>query len=108
MRTYPHVEANGSVRHFEISNAYWWSFGPMRHVLKSVEGVTTIRRNWFNDDRFSFVFLDRRCVVNEPLGDNGRYWIGPRELDPPLDMSPVQAAFRRFRFRLTFDREFRE
>lgn len=108
MRTYPRVEANGSVRYFEISNAFWWSFGPMRRVLESVEGVTNVRRNWFNGDRFSFAFLERRCVVNEPFDDNSRYWIGPSELDPPPDMGPVHAAFRRFRFRLTFDREFQE
>ena len=80
----------------------------MRRLLESVEGVTNVRRNWFNDDRFSFCFLGRACVVNEPWGDNSRYWIGPANLEPPLDIRPVHEAFRGFRFRLTFDREFRE
>ena len=80
----------------------------MRRVLESVQGVTGVRRNWFNEDRFSFSFLGRPCVVNEPFGDNSRYWIGPAEKQPALDMRPVHEAFRAFRFRFTFDREFKE
>ena len=70
--------------------------------------LRTFGANWFSEDRFSFSFLGRSCVVNEPLGDNSRYWIGPTEFDPPLDMRPVHDAFGRFRSRFTFDPEFRE
>lgn len=108
MRTYPDVRGDGSIKSFEISNSFWWSFGPMRKLLESVKGVTDVRRNWFNEDRFSFGFLGRACVVNEPWGDNSRYWIGPTDLEPPLDMKPVHEAFRGFRFRFTFDRDFNE
>jgi hypothetical protein len=108
MRTYPAVRDDGSIRSFEISNSFWWSLGPMRRLLESVHGVTTVRRNWFNEDVYSFSFLGRPCVVNEPFGDNSRYWIGPTEQEPPLDMRAVHEAFRKFRFRFTFDREFRE
>ena len=107
MKTYPFMTETGLVKAFEISNAFPWSLGAMRKILQSVDGVTGYRRNWFNDDRFSFVFRGRPCVVNEPYGDNTRYWIGPIEMEPPLDMAPVHEAFRRFRFGLTFDREFR-
>ena len=107
MKTYPIVTEEGVVKAFEISNAYPWSLGAMRKVLESVDGVTGYRKNWFNDDRFSFVFLQRACIVNEPWGDNSRYWIGPVEMEPLLDMGPVHEAFRRFRLSLTFDREFR-
>jgi len=44
--------------------------------------------------------------VHEPFGDNSRYWIGPVENEPPIDMSPVRDAFSRFRFRMAFDRDF--
>ena len=108
MKTYPHARDDGSIRHFEISNSFWWSPGPMRRVLQSVAGVTNVRRNWFNDDRFSFTFYGRTCVVNEPFGDNGRYWIGPTELEQLLDIKPIHEAFRQFRFRYTFDAEFKE
>jgi hypothetical protein len=49
------------------------------------------------DDRFTFVYLGSSCVVNEPLGDNSRYWIGPVEKEPPIDMTPIRdTLFRGF------------
>ena len=108
MRTYPIATDDGLIKAFEISNAYFWSLGDMRRTLASVDGVSDVRRNWFKDDRFSFSFHERPCVVNEPWGDNSRYWIGPIEMEPLLDMGPVHDAFRKFRLTLTFDAEFRE
>jgi hypothetical protein len=43
--------------------------------------------------------------VHEPFGDNSRYWIGPVENDPPIDMAPVRDAFSRFRV-IPADRNF--
>lgn len=79
----------------------------MRRVLTSVEGVSDFTRVRVNDDRFFFVYLGRRCVVNEPFGDNSRYWVGPAEPNPPIDMTAIRDAFTQFRFGLTFDREFK-
>jgi len=107
MRTYPQHRADGSIAYFEISNAFPWSLGFMRRVLQSVTGVSNYKRNWLNDHRFSFTYQDRMCVVWEPWGDNSRYWIGPEAMEPPLDMSPIHEAFRRFRFRFTLDKDFR-
>jgi hypothetical protein len=106
MKTYPHVREDGTTAYFEISNAFPWSWGFMRRVLASVPGVSDFKRIRSNDDRFAFVYLGRRCVVNEPFGDNSRYWIGPVEKDPPIDMTPVRDAFTQFNFRLTFDQDF--
>jgi hypothetical protein len=78
----------------------------MRRVLTSVQGVSDFRRVRSSDDRFAFSYLGRGCVVHEPFGDNSRYWIGPVEKEPPIDMTPVRDAFSRFRFLLTFDRDF--
>ena len=108
MRTYPSTSDDGSIKAFEISSSYFWSLGDMRRTLESVNGVSEVRRNWFNDDRYSFFYQGRACVVNEPYGDNSRYWIGPTELEPALDLGPVHDAFRKFRLVLTFDAEFRE
>jgi len=105
MKTYPHIRLDGTIGYFEISNSFPWSLGFMRRVLQSVKGVSGVRRNWFNDDRWSFLFQERSCVVNEPYGS--RYWIGPIEKEPPLDMAPIHEAFGRFRFLGTFDKEFR-
>jgi hypothetical protein len=96
MKTYPHIRPDGTVAYFEVSNLLPWSLGFMRRLLTSVEGVSGYKRQWFNEDRFSFVYRGLPCVVNEPFGDNSRYWIGPSQKDPPLDMGPIHDAFVRF------------
>jgi hypothetical protein len=106
MRTFPHIREDRTIAYFEISNAFPWSWGFMRRVLTSVQGVSDFKRARTNDDRFAFAYLGRNCVVHEPFGDNSRYWIGPVENEPPIDMSPVRDAFSRFRFRMAFDRDF--
>ena len=107
MRTYPHIREDASVAYFEISNSFPWSLGPMRRVLCSVPGVAGFRKQWFNEYRFIFTFLGRDCLVWEPWGDSSRYWIGPVVKEPPLDMRPVEGAFKRFTFLATFDRDVR-
>jgi len=107
MKTYPNVREDGSIKAFSISNAFCWSL-VIRKLLYSVEGVSEVRANWFSQDHYSFVYLGRDCVVNEPWGDNDRYWIYPVDMEPPLDLEPIHNAFRKFRFLFTFDREFRE
>ena len=107
MKTYPHIGEDGTIPYFEISNAFPWSLGFMRRVLTSVQGVSEFKSARVKDDRFAFVYLGRRCVVHEPFGDNSRYWIGPVETDPPIDMTAIRDAFTQFRFWLTFDREFK-
>ena len=109
MKTYPHIRADGSIAYFEISNVVPWSLGFMRGVLRSVPGVTDFKKNWFDRDgyRFAFCLYGRECTVWEPWGDNSRYWVGPVDKAPPIDMRAVNDAFVRFRFPFTLDREFR-
>ena len=108
MRTYPHVRPDGSVAYFEVTSSFPWAFGFMRHLLNSVEGVSGFKHQWFKDDRFLFAYRGRSCVVNEPFGDNSRYWIGPTESEPPLDMRPIQEAFASYRIGMTFASDSRE
>ena len=93
MTTYPILRPDGAIQAFEISSS-WLTFRPIFRLLRSVSGVENVKRNWFNDDRISFTFRGRPCVVNEPWGDNSRFWIGPATPDPELDMAPVNDAFR--------------
>jgi hypothetical protein len=79
----------------------------MRRVLTSVQGVSDFKRARSNDDRFAFIYRGRPCVVHEPFGDNSRYWVGPVETDPPIDMTAVRDAFSQFWFEFTFDPDFR-
>jgi hypothetical protein len=98
MKTYPIKRADGSLIGFEVTSS-WLTFRPLFKLLRSVPGVTDVRRNWFSDDRVTFNFHGRRAVVNEPWGDNSRYWIGLEDADAPpqLDLTPIHEAFSRYR-----------
>ena len=98
MKTYPIFRSDGSLRGFEVTST-WSAFGPLCNLLRSVEGVSDVRRNWFNDDRISFKFHGKPAVVNEPWGDNSRYWIGLEHPDaaPEVDIEPLHQAFRKYR-----------
>lgn len=107
MKTYPHIRPDGSIAYFEISNALPWSLGFMRRVLRPVPGITDFKKNWFKENRFSFRLYGRECTVWEPWGDSRRYWVGPVDQEPPINMRAVNDAFVRFRFLITVDSEFR-
>lgn len=98
MRTYPIWRANGSLRGFEITST-WLTFWPLLKLLRSVPGVTEVRRNWFKDDRVTFQFQGKAAVVNEPWGDSSRYWVGLKEPDasPETDIAPIHEAFKNYR-----------
>ncbi len=94
---------DGSLFALEVTSA-WISFRPPFRALRSVPGITNLKRNCFNEDRASFMYGGERWVVNEPFGDNSRYWIGPeRGRNSALDARPVHEAFQKletFRYRL--------
>jgi hypothetical protein len=98
MRTYPIVRPDGSLRGFEITST-WLTLWPLLKLLRSVPGVTDVRRTWFNDDRVMFKFHKANAVINEPWGDNSRYWVGLEDPDasPEIDISPIHEAFKRYR-----------
>jgi len=93
VRTYPLRRSDGSLFAFEVTST-WVSFHSLFKVLRSVDGVTGVKRNFFNEDRASFSYGGERWVVNEPFGDNSRYWIGPEHGSKSmLDASAVHDAF---------------
>ena len=98
MRTYPILKDDGSLHAFEITSA-WIRFSPLFKVLNSVQGVSEVKRQRFNDDRVTFKFHSNDCVVNEPWGDNSRYWVG--FVDPEnhsgIDISPIHEAFKNYK-----------
>jgi hypothetical protein len=82
---------------FEVTSS-WSTFRPLHSILRSVNGVASIKRQWFNDDRVRFTFHGEPFVVNEPWGDNSRYWIGPENPEASkLDIAPIQLAFQQYR-----------
>jgi hypothetical protein len=96
MKTYPIVDDDGVFRGFEIELPI--SNRPVVRVLRSIDGVTEVTKTWFNDDRIKFLFNGEPFVVNEPYGDNSRYWIGPAEPPSPQDISPIHNAFQAHRY----------
>ena len=102
MKTHPILRPDGSLRGFEVTSA-WITFRPLFKILRSVDGITNVRRNSTSDDRILFEFRGHPGVVNEPWGDNSCYWVG---LDPDMgaevDIAPILEAFERYRgfFRL--------
>ena len=98
MKTFPHHRDDGTLVGFEITSS-WIVLGPLVRLLRSVPGVTDVRRRWFEDDRVVFNFHGLPATVNEPWGDNSRYWVGLRDRvsHPSVDITPLHDAFKRYR-----------
>lgn len=98
MRTYPLLKDDGSLHAFEITSA-WIRFAPLFKVLNSVQAVSEVKRQRFNDDRVTFKFHGFDCVVYEPWGDNSRYWVGfaNPEAHNDIDISPIHEAFKEYK-----------
>lgn len=96
MRTYPILREDGFLIAFEITSL-WVTFNSLHKLLRSTEGVTEVRRNLWNDDRFTFLYRGVPCVVHEPWGDSSRYWIGPKSAEgSDLDIRALHQAFQNF------------
>jgi hypothetical protein len=94
MWTHPIYRPDGSLHAFEIRNLAVW-IGTIMNLLRSVDGVTEVRRSHKDDDRVVFLFKGEPYSVLEPWGDNSRYLIGAKDPSPAggLDLSPVMQAF---------------
>ncbi|MEO1080234.1 MAG: hypothetical protein AAFY29_11825 [Pseudomonadota bacterium] len=97
MKTNPFYSEDGRLYAFEITSA-WIFFWPLFKVLRSVRGVTEVKRQWFDEDRVSFLYMGHKAVVNEAFGDNSRYWIGflDPEISQQVDLSPIHEAFKAY------------
>ena len=98
MRTFPIYRPDGSLLAFEIWNTWIW-IGSLLRILRAVPGVSDVRRERSGDNRITFRFMSLAYVVNEPWGDNSRYWIGPAapEESAVVESSPLLLAFKRHR-----------
>lgn len=78
MKTYPIKRADGYLQAFEIGNSFV-SIGTIKRLLRSVPGVSDLKRSFRSDDRLTFTLYGALWVVHEPWGDSSRYWIGPKD-----------------------------
>ncbi|MGH7767194.1 MAG: hypothetical protein ACREQP_07040 [Candidatus Binatia bacterium] len=82
---------------FEITST-WITFRPLYKILRSVEAISEVKRNWFNDNRITFKFRGEPCIIYEPWGDSSRYWVGPENAgSSTLDITSIHQAFQRYR-----------
>ncbi len=100
MKTYPVAKEAMAPFAFEVEHI----FVPRRTIarlLTTVAGVSEVRlRGRFSsadDIRVAFTYFDRDYIVEEPHGDNSRYWIGPAIHDDggpaPPDIRPIMSVF---------------
>lgn len=93
MKTFPLLRADGTQFAFEVRNKPF-SLSPILKILHSVEGVEDIKRVKGSDDLITFKYAGVPFVVNEPWGDNSRYWVGPVKPDNlSVDISVLHEAF---------------
>ena len=87
MKTFEERNHIGQLKNFEIENFRIGRRGVVR-VLKRIPEVIILREpkrffSWFREDSFcEFEIGGKKFEVEEPYGDNSRYWFGgPRYTD---------------------------
>jgi len=75
MKPRPTFRDDGQIGSFEVRT----SLDVVCSILRTVEGVTDIRRQHLSEDKVVFKLYGENCVVNEPytVDGNSDYWIVP-------------------------------
>ena len=97
MKTHSITRPDGGLHAFEITST-WVRISPLLELLKSIPGVTDVRRQRYDDDRIVFSYMDIEAVVHEPWGDSNRYWVGFKEpeVSQQVDLAMVKEAFDQY------------
>ena len=98
MKTYPLLDKEGKLQAFEVGNLML-SRRRATRIVESISGSTILRRpKWFsfsNQDIFcEFVINEVHFLIEEPFGDNSRYWVGKKELGWCSEIEIVEKAFK--------------
>lgn len=103
MQIYEYRNHIGQLQSFEIENALIGRRGVVR-VLSKIPEVKIVQPpklllSWFREEEFcKFEIGGTQFLVEEPFGDNSRYWIGgPRQND---QLEIVAKAFKAQRWPL--------
>lgn len=75
MRTYPLHDDQGRLVAFEISSLLGRRLA--RRVAASIPGARVVSTSLREDQFCEFEIGTSRFAIEEPFGDNSRYWIGP-------------------------------
>lgn len=95
MRIYPLSSAEGVPHAFEVDNLLL-TRGQACKIAESIPGAVIIKRSRLfrdTDDFCEFKIGDDVFVIEEPFGDNSRYWVGPKDAKPSPSLEVVRNAF---------------
>jgi hypothetical protein len=95
MRVYDSRTEDGRLRGFEVENLWLGRRGAAR-VVRSIPGVRLVQAKWSwwaRDDFCEFELNGVRFFIEEPFGDNSRYWIGPRERGHQAELRIIRQRF---------------
>lgn len=103
MRTNPTLDPGGTkVVSFSVPSHAFAGLGGVEKLLRSVEGVEIVRRRRFlqfpMEVHFEFRFRGADCIVWEPWGDSSEYVVAQVAGEDPVDLTPVEVAFRERRW----------
>ena len=98
MKTYPEYTDDNRLHSFEIENLFCGRKKATK-IIEGIPGVKIVRRpkvifSWFLEDVFCEFELDGIYFkVDEPFGDNSRYWIGSAQKE---DSGPIEKVLEAF------------
>ena len=97
MRVHDLRDGQGRVFAFEVANIIIGRGGACV-IVNQIPGCRILRGpgllSWLREDQFCEFEIDgRRFVIQEPFGDNSRYWIG---LEPPVWCEQVDVVRNAF------------
>ncbi len=99
MRVHKLSREDGRLIAFEIENFYIRP-SKIAVLLCAIDGTSNIvLRKPFSsssDVHLEFKYRDEDFMVWEPYGDNSRYWIGSKQEESSIDISPLVAAFENY------------
>jgi hypothetical protein len=75
MRTYAIRDEHGNLFAFEVSSLLGRRIA--RRIVASVPGARVVRSNLRSDVFCEFQVAGEAFAIEEPFGDNSRFWIGP-------------------------------
>lgn len=98
MKTYPEYTKDNRLHSFEIENLLCGRNKAVK-IVENISGVKFLRRSrrlfsWFREEVFCEFELDGvHFQIDEPFGDNSRYWIGSSQKENSAPIEKVLEIF---------------
>jgi hypothetical protein len=99
MQTFPILNPEGKLHAFEIENLLVGRLGAT-NIVKLIPSVRLIKKpkkflSWWREDIFcEFELNGVHFIIEEPFGDNSRYWIGGKNPGWCSELEIIEQAFK--------------